>query len=117
MRKGIVGGLFLWLIHNFLAGGMEVRENYGISLGISLGGYWWVMLMVIVLLLIKDKDWGWSIMMAGGVANILDRLIFGYVRDYWKLPFFDIYNNLNDWLIFSGLIWKMKSRLFLKMRV
>lgn len=32
----------------------------------------------------------------------MDRLFFGYVRDYWY--FFGIYNNLADWSIAIGVL-------------
>ena len=41
-------------------------------------------------------------MSVGGWINLIDRLIFGYVRDYWTLGW--VYNNLADWLIQIGII-------------
>ena len=82
-------------------------KNFGISFGwqiplilviqgiMILGlGWWWL----------KTKKWGILIIILGGLLNFGDRLVFGYVRDYWKIPLTNIYNNLNDWLIFIGAI-------------
>ncbi|HPJ17179.1 MAG TPA: signal peptidase II [Candidatus Woesebacteria bacterium] len=60
--------------------------------------WWWL----------KTKKSGLLLIILGGLLNIFDRMYFGYVRDYWKIPFTNIYNNINDWLIFIGAIltWK-----------
>jgi len=51
----------------------------------------------------------------GGLINIVDRLVFGYVRDYWNFGG-ALINNLNDWLIGVGvllflleMIWKKQK--------
>jgi lipoprotein signal peptidase len=54
-----------------------------------------------------------EIILIGGLINLIDRLVFGYVRDYWW--FVGVYNNLADWLIgvgvlifFIKILWKEK---------
>jgi lipoprotein signal peptidase len=81
--------------------------NYGISFGISLPG----LLVINGLLLLgligwwwKDRSWGLILIIIGGSLNLIDRIIYGYVRDYWQIPLTNIYNNFNDWLIFGGLL-------------
>lgn len=53
---------------------------------------------------------GLGLIVLGGGLNLLERILKGYVSDYWKIPGVNLYNNLNDWLIFIGavgwLIWK-----------
>ncbi|PIY80235.1 MAG: hypothetical protein COY80_04025 [Candidatus Pacebacteria bacterium CG_4_10_14_0_8_um_filter_42_14] len=45
-------------------------------------------------------------MFTGGVfGNLLDRLVYGGVRDWLALPFTNLTNNLADWFIFLGLSW------------
>lgn len=81
--------------------------NYGMSFGLSFPGllilnglwllglvYWWW----------EDRSWGLVLMVVGGALNLADRIILGYVRDYWQIPGTGIYNNFNDWLIFGGLL-------------
>jgi len=53
------------------------------------------------------------LVLVGGLINLLDRLRFGGVRDYWRIAFFDLFNNINDYVIFVALslfayknIWK-----------
>lgn len=54
-------------------------------------------------------------MISGGCVNLIDRIRYGGVCDYWKIWGINIYNNIADWLIFIGvvlliinLIWKKK---------
>jgi len=45
----------------------------------------------------------------GGILNLVERVVFGGVNDYWKIPFTNIYNNINDYLILIGgiiVVWK-----------
>jgi lipoprotein signal peptidase len=57
----------------------------------------------------KERDWRLLLIILGGALNFGEKLIRGYVTDYWIIPGTNIYNNLNDWLIFGGAvlyIWK-----------
>lgn len=92
-------------------------KNLGISFGISfLGDWWWGILMWLAL------GWWWwrtknralLLILVGGGLNIWERLTLGYVRDYWRIPGTNIYNNINDWLIFVGLIIFIGSSLWKK---
>ena len=68
-----------------------------------------VMLGVLVWWWYKEKDWRLLLVILGGALNLGERLVRGYVTDYWIIPGTNIYNNLNDWLIFIGVIlylWK-----------
>jgi lipoprotein signal peptidase len=46
-----------------------------------------------------------SLILAGGGVNLIDRLRFGYVRDYWIWKWF--YNNIADWVIGLGVVWML----------
>ncbi|MFA5025342.1 MAG: signal peptidase II [Candidatus Shapirobacteria bacterium] len=74
---------------------------------IIIGIIWWR----------EKKAWGWLLMISGGGLNLFERLVYGGVKDYWKLPFTSIYNNLNDYLIGVGVIqliwyflWKKRQK-------
>lgn len=97
---------FGWLVHNYFAFVFGVAvKNFGISFGwggnlvtgfgliflVVLTGWWWKSKPELFLVLI------------GGWINLIDRLFFGYVRDYWR--FISVYNNLADWLIGIGVGW------------
>jgi lipoprotein signal peptidase len=87
-------------------------KNSGASFGIDFVGLnivSVVMLMVIFLIWKKDKNVGWLLIILGGGLNLIERVVFGSVNDYWKIPFTNIYNNINDYLVFFGgiiVIWK-----------
>lgn len=87
--------------------------NKDISLILSI-----VVLVVVLRLYARQNSWGLLLIIIGGLVNLLDRLKYGYVRDYWSVPFSSIKNNLADWLIFIGMIviicnleswWKKKN--------
>ena len=83
----------------------NVTKNYGISFGIS--GWFYILLSLVFVVLLsiiwwKDKFFGINLIVVGGWINLIDRIIFGYVRDYWNLGW--IYNNLPDWMIQVGVI-------------
>jgi len=92
-------------------------ENRGISFGIPipaieiLSG---ILLLTLIYWAIKTKEWPWWFIVIGGGLNLCERIRFGHVNDYWKIPMIPLYNNLNDWLIFVGvilLIWKFYSKM------
>ena len=88
-------------------------ENTGISFGINFPGMVVVEILTLAIVgyfLIKNiKDLGWWMIMLGGGLNLRERLLYGRVTDYWPILNTGIYNNINDYLIFIGLvivIWK-----------
>jgi lipoprotein signal peptidase len=47
----------------------------------------------------------WVLFMAGGVSNLLDRALWGGVRDWLPIPFVGLTNNFADWYIaLAGMI-------------
>ena len=92
-------------------------RNSGASFGIDFWGLnilSFVILFVIFLIWKKDKNWGWWLIMLGGLFNLGERLVFGSVHDYWKIPLTNVYNNINDYLIFVGglvVIWDKWKKL------
>lgn len=86
----------------------EVVRNYGVSFGQGIPGLIIVSLIVfggLVLMAIRERKISLWLMVLGGGLNLVERMWWGYVRDYWKIPFVPLYNNINDWLIFAGGIW------------
>lgn len=103
------------LIHQQLASNYEIIKNVGISFGLTgqiLIGLSVILLLIIAIFWWKKDYWGISLVMLGGLINLADRIIWGYVRDYWRLGL--VYNNIADWIIQIGLIifllelWKKK---------
>ena len=83
-------------------------KNYGISFGREFPGILLLSAVIwlwLVWLAWKEKKISlWMAAMGGGL-NLGERLVNGYVVDYWKIPGIPLYNNLNDWLLFLGLTW------------
>jgi lipoprotein signal peptidase len=101
---GILLVVFGFGAHSFLAEILEVFPNKGISFGWSsnfLVGIAFLFLVLVWLLLARRGDIGLMLIAGGGVINFIDRIVFGYVRDYWSLGI--VYNNLADWIICFGV--------------
>lgn len=93
------------MTHQRLSATNIIIKNYGISFGI--GGWFFILLSLVFVGIISTIWWrndhgGVILMVVGGWINLIDRIVFGYVRDYWKLG--SIYNNLADWIIQVGVI-------------
>lgn len=82
-------------------------RNFGISFGEIIPGVIWLELGVWLLTwvwLVKSKNWRVGLIVLGGGLNLWERYRWGFVVDYWRIPLTNIYNNINDWLIFIGVI-------------
>jgi lipoprotein signal peptidase len=95
-------------IHEFLATqSTNLVKNYGISLGQSLPFLYLIVFIFIVsssIIYFKENKLGVLLIVSGGLINFIDRIRFGFVRDYWELFDSSIYNNINDWIIATGVI-------------
>ncbi len=115
--------IFLDQVSKFLADyfGMSTL-NTGVSFGMGEGWSWMIMIALhgTVLILVwwgltnskfkcqmsnfKEKHIA-TLILAGGVSNIIDRIVFGGVRDWLGVPFIDLTNNLADWFVFIGVVF------------
>ncbi len=88
--------------------------NYGISFGIILPTFlfWitWIIIMSFVLYLIIKNiknslklTIAYTLILTGGLNNIIDRLIYGCVIDYIRIVPWNVFN-LADTLIFIGAV-------------
>lgn len=94
--------------------------NEGVSFGIDFYGVELISGIFLILLMViwwrKKAAWGILLMVLGGFLNVLERIVYGGVKDYWKIPFTSLYNNINDYLIALGviqliwyIIWKKRQ--------
>ena len=116
------GGIFLWS-EKFV--GLRLYKNFNLIFNIVLPealmyGLISLILAVLVWLLIKNYRqknifliFAFSLIIAGAISNLVDRLYFGYVIDF--LSFFD-YSifNLSDVFIFGGVGLIFIREFFLK---
>lgn len=101
-----LGILVEFLLHFQLSKTGLITNNYGVSLSVN-----WLnplFLNIIFVLIIgwfyfKNKSYFLVLVLVGGIVNMIDRLSFGYVRDYWNFTKVMV-NNLNDWLICLGVL-------------
>ncbi len=66
------------------------------------------LLFIIIWLINKNKieyNHGMSLILAGSISNLIDRVIFQAIRDYISVPFINVCNNVADWYIFIGCIY------------
>lgn len=105
MDQSYLGGLFRFTDH----------RNYGITFDLPLPG-WLIVIVTVVLLAVvalgiwrairrkNYRELAWlSVLFAGAVGNLIDRLYFGYVRD-WILLWGRSAINLADLSIIAGLL-------------
>jgi len=112
---GIILTFLGFLVHSYLADVLQVFPNSGISFGLYCNLLLvasFLMLLTVMALFWREENLGLMIISVGGMINLVDRLVFGYVRDYWSFGF--VYNNLADWIIVGGvlysvmILWKKK---------
>lgn len=101
------------LLGSFLK--MEFHSNTGIAFSIQLKQILIIVLIIIILIAIawflyksyEGKKWLYvfclSLILFGSLSNLLDRLIFGYVIDYFDMKWFTVFN-LADVMIVLGAL-------------
>jgi signal peptidase II len=103
---------------------LDLAKNSGIAFSIPFSGF--ILNIVIVLIiaiilvilfkLIKKKEnipvLGLTFLLFGAISNMADRLIYGFVVDYFDLKWFTVFN-LADMMIVGGvflLIFNFKNK-------
>ena len=91
-------------------------KNFGVAFGFFKNKSLFILSSVIVILAvliamivfgkIKNKITilGMCFTLGGGIGNLIDRIFFGYVIDYFKLDFFAPVFNLSDCFICLGIM-------------
>lgn len=101
MIAGLLLGLDL-LLKYFAVRGDYAVINPGLAFGVLMGSEWvfWVFVSVIFVWLYRHKL---GLILAGGAANALSRVVWGGVVDYWNFWGL-LHNNLADWMIVGGIL-------------
>lgn len=79
------------------------REGWGISndrFGVLVPT---IVLIFLVWIGVEKKQWWWKLMVAGGLVNLIHKIIFGSVWDYIQLPIINLWLNGADLLITFGV--------------
>ena len=91
--------------------GWQPSVNPGIGFGLPVPNFLIILLTLIILAVVvylflksqnKISDWALALIFTGAVSNLIDRLIFGHVLDYFLL--FTSLINLGDFFIVSGFV-------------
>ena len=110
-------------IENFLQ--ITLNKNYGMAFGINVGHCVLYLLIAIIILFFLNllrknylvnnftKVFIITIILAGAVSNLIDRIVLGYVIDFINIPWFSIFN-FADICIVLGIIFLAKIELFEK---
>ncbi len=100
ISRNLILAVVAGLIHELMAGRGVVVENYGLSFGLGKMPVVIMGLITMVVLGLKVP----VLVKIGALGNLVDRLRWGFVRDYWLVPGLAVYNNVYDWMIFIGLV-------------
>jgi signal peptidase II len=102
----VLVGVLFWF-HNYFSKSFFLIKNYGVSFGMN--GVVLIVLNILFILLflvLSIKKGRFFILILGGaLVNLIDRINFGYVRDYWNFLHLGLYNNINDWIIGLGVLF------------
>ena len=106
---GLVVMIDRWIKLMVRTDGDNYRLNSGIVWGWGQGQKWIgvvVVVLILLLILVRKKDWWLGLIVGGGLANLGDRVIYGGVIDYIKLPYYWLWFNLADVSVTLGLmVW------------
>lgn len=114
----VLGTLGELITHRALAGDGVLLKNYGFSLSFQCCNMLFLNIIFVLFLgwiFWKRKEVGLVLILIGGLVNLIDRIEYGYVRDYWILGEVLI-NNLNDWLIVLGVLLFLIESLWKKQK-
>ena len=101
-----------------------VTINQGLSFGlidqspVIIHGILFVITISLLYVLLQDvwqkHVWSFVAIVASGFSNFLDRLLWGGVQDFLPVPFFNIRNNLADWMIVGVLVFILTEMVKMK---
>lgn len=105
----VAGIIFLDQLSKFLAPrlGFEVVFNQGIAFGLFPDFVWVIVVPLVLLLAVALKrhfpPYHIPLIIGGGFSNLIDRFVFGAVRDWIALPLFPVFN-LADLSLTGGFL-------------
>jgi signal peptidase II len=94
---------------------LNFAGNFNIAFSLPFGGFWLNVIIIFLVLaliynllyFIKKRDYQkvnyLLFIIFGAISNLLDRLRYGYVIDYFDLKYFTVFN-LADVMIVGGVI-------------
>ncbi|MDP2789983.1 MAG: signal peptidase II [bacterium] len=101
----------------------EPTTNVGVALGIPIPGFAMYVLLIVLISIVGALGWAafrkhqllawWAslLVFTGAISNLLDRLHYGYVRDFLQFSFWPTTANFGDWMVTVGAILLLISSL------
>lgn len=99
----------------FVAKFTRLAINSGVSFGMMAKIDGNIMLLFIIILLAlfgyflrslwQKHPLAAGVLFGGAISNVMDRVLFGGVRDWFPLPFVHLNNNLADWSICFAIMY------------
>ena len=98
---------------------IEIAENKGIAFGINSGNNKNIIITIIVLIIIINfitnqidridtkTNISVSMILAGGVSNLIDRIFRGYVVDFISLKNFAIFNIADIFIVIGWILLRI----------
>lgn len=91
---------------------LQYIRNRGIAFGLLDGyasviipvGIVIVVMIIIVAMMVKDRQgvtWPLALLLAGSIGNLIDRLLFGSVIDFIRLPHWPAFNLADIFIVFG----------------
>ncbi|HNZ86808.1 MAG TPA: signal peptidase II [bacterium] len=96
--------------------GFEFHKNYGIAFGIAFYNIFIIILSIIIIIFLiisikkisRDKKYPLcffiGLIIIGAISNLIDRILYGYVIDFFVIWIFPVFN-LSDIYIVFGIIF------------
>lgn len=98
---------------------INYTTNTGMVFGLFKGyNFLFILITLIIVLfigyiLLKDGRLSYSFILGGAIGNLMDRLVFGFVRDFIDLKIWPVFN-LADSFIVIGILFVIWEEFFKK---
>jgi signal peptidase II len=115
-----ISALFLDQISKYmirLYGGFYIcNQNISFSLVLPTFLFWFIWALIVLFIFLRILDFPFSVfqfpvakpalllLLAGALSNMLDRLYFGCIIDFIKLPYWPVFNLADAFIVISGII-------------
>lgn len=124
MRKILISILIVFLdqLSKFIFSNKSFGViNYTTNTGMVFGlfkGYNFLFIVITVLfilfliyLIFKEDKLGYYLILGGATGNLIDRIVFGFVRDFIDLKMWPVFNLADSFIIIGVLlvIWEMRK--------
>lgn len=114
--SAIILSICFLVVHQLLASNLPIVCNRGIAGGFFVNNFIIFLALVALILIFRYckqaesnfASFCFTVLIAGGIVNVLDRIFFGCVRDYFSFFSFSVFN-LPDTVIVFGAILILSS--------